>query len=524
MAAGPNGSGRERPCASAETAPQSETQFRAASLGATSISRVQPRLSTARLSKPVAAKPVIASKAVISATHTPLALNHRFAQVQLAAKLPTLTRHILVQPSEQQAVRSGDTLLWPDRNGGMARYLSAKPVPLSFDVLIERRADANTTVRTSGGTLTLSLAVYPQNPSQTEQAQWMRALGRAKRAWRFTPLGINALEGSLQVPAAHLDGAPTITTNPRLGTVNIVARLNAEGADIWNQALEGGGAPPGTCRLTARFLGSDTQAKVAARGQVVSATLGDLVNRFGKPVLRVLNPEIEVETSLLISGDPVVEHVVTELRTSDGAVRSETFGPEGGQISARFVSNAPLKEKVDWSSQIIFTTASWPPVRLSGTLSLADGWSHTLAPSSWMRQISVTTMLLGPDGSVLPPQAGIDAGNRVSCTIDFTAPFLEAGASLQTAFETSSQETGTILVPRPPGTAQGHAKLTVFALRDGLDQMQVRNLRDDEQWAIIKVHHNARIEIVTNRTPGSETSRDDGTAALAAAMEAIAGG
>jgi hypothetical protein len=63
-----------------------------------------------------------------------------------------------------------------------------------------------------------------------------------------------------------------------------------------------------------------------------------------------------------------------------------------------------------------------------------------------------------------------------------------------------------VAVPKPPGQAPGELKLTLFALRAGLDNMETRLLRPDETLIVAKVYPNARIEIVTNKDPGPEFS------------------
>jgi hypothetical protein len=269
-------------------------------------------------------------------------------------------------------------------------------------------------------------------------------------------------------------------------------------------------------------VGADEAARFAARTQSMSVTLATLTGGIGPEAVRTLDPEIGVDAKLTIDGDPTVETITVEMRALNGIVHTETFGSEGGMVTMRMVSENPRAERIDWDARVVFAAASWPPMRVSGTLSDTSGWSEILAPSSWLRAVSLTTMLIGADGDVLT--AGADSSNRVSGAVDFTAPFLEGATGLHTGFETSNQETTTVLVPRPPAEPPGTVKLTVFALRDGRDSMLVRNLAPDEEWILVKVYANARIEVLTNRSPGTESSRETVTAAIAQAMSALSGG
>ena len=190
-------------------------------------------------------------------------------------------------------------------------------------------------------------------------------------------------------------------------------------------------------------------------------------------------------------------------------------------MTMRMLADDPSVERIDWQVRVVFAAAAWPPMRVGGVLSNESGWSELLAPSSWLRSVSLTTLLIGTDGDVLTTEAS-DPTDRVSGAVDFTAPFLEGATSLHTAFETSSRASTTVLVPRPPSEPPGLIKLTAFALRGGRDAMLVRQLDPDEEWVLVKVYANARIEIVTNRTPGAESGRDpEGVATAVRTLEAL---
>ena len=478
--------------------------------------------TAAAIARPAVVRPIPqtlnTTAVMVASTKRPLA-RPIFADLNVISKLPILTFPVLPPPAPKTPVQAENIWLWPDAAARTAYYMLSTPVRMEFSVVIEQ----DPTFRISGGSATVVVGVFPPSKTQAAIDSWIAALRRVSidaSAWRFEPLQLNRLDATLEIPAGHTQGAVSTTTNPRLGTATFLLRLTALGAQVWKQALEGGSPPPGVCNLTAWYLAAGGVANIAAQQQQVNATLAALTSGVSaESALRTVNPEIGVDASLTVDGDPTIQAISVEMRARNGTVQTQTFGAEGGTVTMRLTSNNPRAEQVDWSLRVVFSAASWPPMRVSGTLSQTAGWADLLVPSSWLRAVSLTTMLIGPDGAVLASRAA-DPANRVTGAVDFTAPFLEGATSLHTGFETSSQETQTVLVPRPPSEPPGTLKLTVFALRDGRDAMVVRNLNPDEEWVLVKVYANARIEILTNRS--AEATRDPATAAAAEAMAAIA--
>jgi hypothetical protein len=444
-----------------------------------------------------------------------------FQDLNRISKLPILTFPVLPPPAPKTPIQAENVWLWPDAAARTAYYMLSSPVRMELSVVIEQDAS----FRISGGSATVVVGLFPAARTQAAIDNWIAALRRVSidaSAWRFEPLQLNRLDAALDIPAGHTQGAISTSTSPRLGTVTFLLRLTSLGAQIWKQGLEGGSPPPGVCNLTAWYVASGGAAQIAAQQQQVNATLAALTSGVSaETAVRTMNPELAVDATLTIDGDPTIEVIGVEMRARNGSVQTQTFGAEGGTLTMRMTSSNPRAEQVDWSVRVVFAAASWPPMRVSGTLSNATGWVDLLVPSSWLRAVSLTTMLIGPDGSVLASRA-LNPANRVTGAVDFTAPFLEGATSLHTGFETSSQESTTVLVPRPPSQPPGTLKLTIFALRDGKDVMLVRNLNPDEEWVLVKVYANARIELLTNRSP--EARRDPETAAVANAMAALTGG
>ncbi len=450
-----------------------------------------------------------------------------FVDAVNVSKLPTIKYPVLPQQEPNVPIRSGRLLLWPDKGSWIYYMMLAEPARLEFDMVIERDAE----MKILGGTATMAIGVFPETLKiamadaaavATDDVAIMRGAGAILKHWRYEPLRLNRLDAALDIPEAHRAAEPRITVNPRLGTALFLVELTELGAQVWRQALDDGFSPPGVCTLTAWYVGADRASQLEARSQALSVSLGTLLKGVMPEAVRILNPDIAIDATLVLDGDPTIQAMTVEMRALNGTVRTQAFGPEGGTVVLRLVSENPRRDRVDWAAQVAFTTASWPALRIAGTLSDATGWSDLIAPSSWMRAVSITTILLGADGNVLSGDVS-DPSNRVSGAVDFSAPFLDGATSLHTGFETSSQENTTIMVPRPPDQPLGALKLTVFAIRNGMDNMKVLTLAPDEEWVMIKVYANSRIEIATNRTPGSETDRDPAITRIGKAMAALAG-
>jgi hypothetical protein len=106
-------------------------------------------------------------------------------------------------------------------------------------------------------------------------------------------------------------------------------------------------------------------------------------------------------------------------------------------------------------------------------------------------------MLLDQQGNPIPAGSPDDAANRVQGHLKFTAPYLEGGAPLTTAFETSSQSIAKIAFPMPPRQPPGELNLSIFALRGDRTDLKSRVLQPDETLVLVNVWASGRIEIVT---------------------------
>jgi hypothetical protein len=480
-------------------------------VGGARLAATAPLISHSTIAR--IARPTPVSTATLALAKPRAAWLHPIHKRRLfASTLPTLVTPTVASGDREDPVPVGDYLLWPDPAAGRAYFVGVRPTFQEVDVSVRR----DPSYRTTGGTASIAVSVFPAADRAAvlrlheDWAQALTAAGHGRRRWRFDPLQIGQLRGALDLPADYVAAPPRGTPNPHQGTVLYLVELTAVGARAWADALSSGASLLGVCRLTYTFSAEGASGRLAARRHTASASIQSLARRVGPESLRVVNPAVEVDATLLVDGHPTIEAVALEMRASTGATETQVFGGEGGTVVLRLASTTPDTEHVEWSVRVSFASASWPSVRASGTLSSDTGWADLINPTSWIRQTTITAMLLDAAGNVLPQtaDAGGDADNRVTGSMDFSAAFLDGDTVLQTSFETSSRQVTTVLVPDPPGEAAGTLKLTAFAVRDGRDAFVVRDLSPDERWVLIKVYPNARIEIATNRTPTSETARD----------------
>lgn len=465
------------------------------------------------------AKTTIASLTVRQAARSAVGLDRR----AFLARLPTLRHVVLPRPPSDRLVRADDVLLWPDKPRREAFFMSATPVLRDISLVVERDAD----YRTTRGDASIELAIHPLDATtraQTDAARWTAALlaaGFDATGWRFTPLVVNRLEGSLVVPVEHHRDGVRSVPNAHTGTVLFHVALSSSGAHAWHDALVDGAPLTVIVTLIATVASGSVTSSLAARRESISAPLPALIGGRRPNAVRVVNPEVEVEAKLHVDGDPTVQSIAVDMTASTGLSRNHVFDGSGGQLALRIATEDPAAVHVDWHVTVAFAAASWPPVSIGGRLS-AGNWSDIVSPSSWTRRVTVTAMLIGPDGSILngDPASSVELSNRLAGSLDFEADFLE-GTKLQTAFETSNQQVVDLYLPEPPGAAPGRLRLTVMSIRGGRDDLLVRDLQSGESWVLIKVFENARIQVETNLTAGGESGGPN--AAMRRGLDVLAG-
>lgn len=325
----------------------------------------------------------------------------------------------------------------------------------------------------------------------------------------YQPLVQRGLEASLETDPAFLAGAVSVTASPDVGTVTFVIRLSELGAQAWKDALEQrrGDLIAGVCRLTARYYATAEGALTVAPIQLV-APLGALLSSRGPEIMQVLNAQLTVDARVIVSGHQTLETVTVDWRPSEGhAPEALVFGPDGGSFNGLITSQDINAVTIDGSAQVRFKPGNWPIIQRRGQLSFGAGdWTLLLKPESWITEYALFVVLLDAAGNPVPQEASAgDVGDRVRCELRFTAPFLEGGAAVTSAFEATSQTLTRVAFPLPPGESPGEVKLTVFAQRGGATAMKARLIQASETFLIVTVQASAAIDFTVNAPEGGET-------------------
>jgi len=478
----------------------------------------RPQESKSPIARPLTTTPLkVVTMAKPFAISRPRPVGHLLKTAWVLDALPHRT--VDPAPSLAEPVRSGDFLLWADPPRTRAFFALAEPRLQDFNLTVRRERVAEgsgTTIRTTGGSAVLDLSVYAEEDLESlerHRSAWTDQLanaGHGRRNWRFEPLTLRNLAGSLDLPSGYAASPPRVASSADSGRAAILVELTPTGAQAWQDAIEENrpGDMQGICRLTARYY-AQLGDHIDVRSQDINATLGPLAADAGidRSSLRVMQPEVSVEAKFVVAGDDMLEQVALSLSPSGGHEPvSHTFSSSGGIYALALTSDRPQDLALDWTALVHFKPDGWPVVRHSGTMR-NNNWAEMIKPDAWMQPFTLVVMLLDAAGDVIPrgSDEDVDPNNRVYGEVTFTAPYLD-GAPLRAAFESSSQQMVEMQFPMPPDVPPGEIKLTVMSQRGGAFQMETRVLRPDETSTLVSVMHNAMIQIQTNRDPSSEAS------------------
>lgn len=481
--------------------------------GSASLAISSASLST-QISKPI--KPALAQGTVASISRKPQnnavfrAQAHQFSVLPINHRdnwlltLPILHTKPIPVSTQSPPVVVGEFVLYPDKDEAIAYYTLAQPRIVDTDLVVER----NSEFRVTGGTATMIISCFPAEDSTAlvrYHSSWQKALGspNKQRAWRFQPLPLQRLKADLDIPSTHERLAPGITENRTLGAATFLLELSALGAESWRQAIAQGTAVIGVASLGISYAGKNSAGRIAYQSRNLNASLSTLLAAVNESSIRVVDPQVEVATMLVISGHPSIANVSVELRSSFSPVHTQIFDGSGGSASLTLTATDLSAHYVEWHVVVNFLVDDWPTIRVSGVLSQDTGWSELLSPSSWMRELTITSLLVDTDGRVLD---NANSSDRVTGTLAIQADFIDNPSGLQTTFETHSEQMSRVVIPQPPGESAASVHLSVFALRDGLSEMTNRAIAVNENWVVITVTPEPAILLATNTTPVSENS------------------
>jgi hypothetical protein len=441
---------------------------------------------------------------------------------------PDFDPHGQIEPAPALAdpVDVGDFRLWPDDQGGRAFFSLTRPRVLDFSVVVQREVSEGT-IKTTGGTATLTLSAYPVVETETLVALhegWATALvqaGHPAQTWQFQVLNLRNVEASVSLDADHLVREPQITASGEFGLATYVLELSSLGAQIWKDAIERhtASAIPGACALRTHYY-AQLRDRLEVREQTLTGSIGSLLGSCGPEVLHVLNPEVTFESRVIVGGHPTIAETIVSWLPSEGH-NPETivFDEFGGQFAARITSQNPKAVTIDWNAQVRFRPAGWPVVSQSGTLSVQDKQlSVVLKPDTWLVDYTISVVLLDANGNVIEDADFSDPQTRVQAVLAYQAPFIGGGQLRSTLFEGSNQHIVNVAFPQPPDSPPGTTKLTVFATRGESLRQVKRLLKRSESLVAVIVHPDARVEIVTENDPVPELSDESSVLARLAAL------
>ena len=512
-------------------------------------------MASAVVARPVAfeAKPVAMSIASTTNARTAVIADIGRPQWSAVAALPYLV--VDPAPVQNDPVRSGDFLLWPDPDDAAAadederaserfpeatkfdavgmkeavlfrpiirripiqRCFFALAVPrlLSFSLTAQGTVQPDRSVKISGGTAILTVGVYSQDDVQgveKHRQEWTSAIatsGLGSRIWKFQPQSLRNLRPALELPDGHASQPADISTDTNAGTATFVIQLSETGVIAWKNALEqrNGSAIAGICRVTVSYYGRLAN-RVDVKEQQLSVPLGALLAACGPDDVRTINPQQTVEAMLVVVGHDLVQNVSLNMRPNVGqAPAVQSFGREGGQVKVSIATQDVNSVEVNWDAQVTFRTSSWPVIPAAGKLSNATGWTDMLKPDSWIANYTIMAIVVDDAGNPVPINiAGIDY--HAVGTLTFTAPYVPNTGVLVSSFDAGNQLPVSVALPRFPGQPFGDLLLNMFATRNGLASTQTRRLSATELGVVILIRPNAAIEIRTSADALPELSTE----------------
>jgi hypothetical protein len=327
-------------------------------------------------------------------------------------------------------------------------------------------------------------------------------------SWRFEPLTLNAISGTIDLPDGDLAEAPTVVGAPDAGTVTFGISLSDTGALTWQQCLQSGlgSRIVGTCALSAVYMArlDDT---VDVKERPMASDVGTLLQSVGPDQVTVVDPQLTVATRVIVTAQELVDSVTVDLSPSEGAAATSlAFTKEGGQATVPITSQHITDVTVPYNAAVRFTPPGWPVIRQAGALSFAAAdWDLWLKPDSWVVTYDVFATLLDAQNAVIAPDAAPE-GDVITLRLDYRHPALDGPLSI--TMQVTSQQLIKVPFPDPPGgDAPATVDLTVVGMRGTNVAGPVsRTLTADETMVVLKSYANGAVDLKTNRDRVGESS------------------
>jgi hypothetical protein len=424
----------------------------------------------------------------------------------------------IVPPTLGDPTTVGTFALFPDPARNQVFYQLVAPQLRLVSLVINRgnvAADGGgTTTKVVGGTAVLTVSVFADSDPAANDAlrmSWVSVLTAHGMAgagtWRFLPLSLRNITGSLQLPGGDAAGVITAAGSPDAGTLTFSVPLSESGALAWSDAFSSsrGTSLAGTCTVTATMV-AQLGTTVDARDRTLTVLLGDLLASVGPGSMTVVDPQVTVAARVIVTANDLVDSVTVDVVPNQGApAASLAFTKEGGQTQLPITATDVRQVQVPYTSTVRYTPPGWPVITQHGILRFADAdWDLWVKPDSWLAQYDLMLMLLDAQNRVLSP--GASSTDVMTLRIDYSHPGIPELLTL--TVQSDSQQLLHVPFPNPPG-AQTSPTVTVSVLgtRAGAPAGPTsRVLTSEETMVVAKVYANGVISIVTNKDKTVEDS------------------
>jgi hypothetical protein len=441
-------------------------------------------------------------------------INARVSANRLPLDAATVTRpvwtrdRVPIRPlspvDRAESIVVGRHVIQPYPHEGTAYIGALQASLLNFSLTIYRQALPDRGVAITGGMAVLSISTYVTMDlvmMAGRRIEWNAALQRgnfAGREWSYRAETRRGLDVSLELPDGVAKASPAITTSPAAGAATIRIELTENGALAWKAALEQGAAAtiPGVVHITTSGLAA-AGAAMRIDSRSLDTSIGELLATRGASDIRYVDPQQTVIGKLIVVTNDLVEKITIALRPNRGlAPASSTFGPEGGVLEVPVTTQDVQSVAFDWTTQVAFTPAGWPPVPASGQLNASNSWTEMLKPDSWIATYTLMVIPVDAHGQAQPLEAA-GGTTQLQVVLNFTAPYVANGL-LNSSFEAEYLRPFNMALPRYPGQPFGDVVLTMFATRGGVGGMKSRKLAAEELNIVALVYPDGRVEMRTS--------------------------
>ncbi|MEO3946565.1 hypothetical protein [Gorillibacterium sp. CAU 1737] len=401
----------------------------------------------------------------------------------------------------------GDYYFWPTEDNHVMFVCRRIPQIHDFHLVLHKEV-IGSTIKITGGSLSYVADIdVSDSEIQLQQFTWRKGLEElGKIGSNFEPLDIEIEQHKLELPKE--------TIHTSISMLNFVEiNLTESGALMWKEMLEKkhGEQLPGIHQVMITY--SNGYIDFMEEGQPkprlplfdernifqFNLPASIYLGQFGPEVITITDPKIENETHVIVSGDPIVEHVIVTLIGSNGLSMSQTFTSKGGKLSHKWTTDEMQTLEVNWEAVIKYSPKGWPEVKEVGKLSARENKLITMIkPEAWIRKHYLTVLHIDDQGKPLP--AVSTQSYQVYAEFIFTASFIKGDGVMRSTYQMESQKTLEISFPKPPDELEGVLELRVAVFMNNKKNLKIIKLNEDEIMLTAQISPDATILVETNKT------------------------